>query len=156
MEIQKRPKPANGSHCRSNRRLLERFGSRYWKNWKVILECSLTSFALNTCKGPFNWQSAKSNFGSIKCFSWLICNVQIALFFALRKEQMMMMKLQEKFQIKKTHSPHEDSLSWTTASLSRNVHGIHTLEHFTFAHSNKIGKIWQWWKWCSKYLNTPP
>ena len=45
----------------------------YWKDlgqvvekieW-VILECSLTSFALDTCKGPFDWQSANNLWGRI-------------------------------------------------------------------------------------------
>jgi hypothetical protein len=40
-------------------------GQGIGKNRKVVLECSLTSFALNTCKGPFDWQSANNLWGRI-------------------------------------------------------------------------------------------
>ena len=47
MKIQKRPKSVNGSHCRSNRRLLERFGSRYWKksHWIHVKVHSIFHFS---------------------------------------------------------------------------------------------------------------
>ena len=40
-------------------------GQGIGKNRKVVLECSLTSFALNTCNGPFDWQSANNLWGRI-------------------------------------------------------------------------------------------